>query len=31
MPGAELQNTTQAAKNEIRRLNRKDCVIIWGG
>jgi hypothetical protein len=29
-PGAGLQNITQAVKNEIR-LNRKDCVIIWGG
>jgi hypothetical protein len=31
MPGAGLQNITQAAKNEIRSLNHKDCVIIWGG
>jgi hypothetical protein len=31
MPGAGLQNITQAEKNEIRRLNRKDSVIIWGG
>jgi hypothetical protein len=31
MPGAGLQNMMQAAKNEVRSLNRKDFVIIWGG
>jgi hypothetical protein len=31
MPGAGLQMITQAAKNEIRSLNHKDCIIIWGG
>jgi hypothetical protein len=31
MPGAGLQIITQAAKNEIRSLNHKNCIIIWGG
>jgi hypothetical protein len=31
MPGAGLHNVMQAAKNEIGRLNRKDCIIIWSG
>jgi hypothetical protein len=31
MPGVGLQIITQAAKNEIRSLNRKVCIIIWGG
>jgi hypothetical protein len=31
MPGAGLQNIKQAVKNEVRSLNRKDFVIIWGG
>jgi hypothetical protein len=31
MPGAGLQNITQAVKNEVRSLNHKDCAIIWGG
>jgi hypothetical protein len=31
MPCAGLQNVTQAAKNEIRRLNHRDCIIIWSG
>jgi hypothetical protein len=30
MPGAG-QHVTQTAKNEIKRLNSKECVIIWGG
>jgi hypothetical protein len=30
MLGAGLQNVTQAVKNGIRRLNHKDCTIIWG-
>jgi hypothetical protein len=31
MPGAGLQIITQAAKNEIRSLNHKACIIIWSG
>jgi hypothetical protein len=31
MPGAGLQHITQTAMNEIKGLNCKVCVIIWGG
>jgi hypothetical protein len=31
MPGARLQKITQTAKNDIRNLNCKDRVIVWGG
>jgi hypothetical protein len=31
MPGAGLLNITQAANNDISRLNRNDRVVIWGG
>jgi hypothetical protein len=31
MPWAGLHIITQAAKKDIRSLNCKDCIIIWGG
>jgi lysophospholipase L1-like esterase len=31
LPGARLLNITQAAKKELKTLNRKDYAIIWGG
>jgi hypothetical protein len=30
-PGAQMKDIVQSGKEEIKKLNRKDVVVVWGG